>query len=139
MVALLSACGGGGGGAAGQAAAPVPAIAASPATSAVPQPAEAPSSAPASAFLADAIVPPVSTTPLCPAEMCVRTPNDAMAAGSGSPDVPDAQGTLVAAAQVTTTTGEAPYPDLRMLPTRIMPFEPIAFGDVSLVAVTSVR
>jgi hypothetical protein len=69
-------------------------------------------------------------------------------AGSGSLVVPDAQsswddvvpgtGTLVLATDVT-TGGEPPYPDLRMLPTRIMPFEPIVYGDVSSVIVTSVR
>jgi hypothetical protein len=53
--------------------------------------------------------------------------------------VPDAPGYLIPSTDVTTTAGEAPYPDLRMLPTRIMPFEPIVFGDVSRVAVTSVR
>jgi hypothetical protein len=69
-------------------------------------------------------------------------------AGSGSLVVPDAQsswddavpgsGTLVLATDVT-TGGEAPYPDLRMLPTLIMPFEPIVYGDVSSVSVVSVR
>jgi hypothetical protein len=46
--------------------------------------------------------------------------------------------TLVPATAPADSDGEAPYPDLRMLPTRIMPFEPIAIGNVSAVAVTSV-
>ena len=35
--------------------------------------------------------------------------------------------------------GEAPYPDLRQLPTRAMPFESVVYGDVASVAVTAVR
>jgi hypothetical protein len=136
MVALLSACGGG---SAEQAATLAPAVATSPAASPVPAPAEAPSPASAGTVLADVPVPPVSAAPPCAPDTCVVTPHDELAASSGSPDVPDAQGYLVPATDVTATAGEPLYPDLRMLPTRIMPFEPIVFGDVSLVAVTSVR
>jgi hypothetical protein len=149
MVALLSACSGGG--SADKAAAPAAAVPTSAASSQasslasppvsppVPAPAEVPSLAPAGTVLAGLPVPTASGAPLCPQAGCVVTPYDELAARPVSPDVPDAPGYLVPPTEVTTTVGEAPYPDLRMLPTRIMPFEPVVFGDVSLVAVTSVR
>ncbi|MDB5935734.1 MAG: hypothetical protein JWQ01_3078 [Massilia sp.] len=34
------------------------------------------------------------------------------------------------------TGAEPPYPDLRTLPTRITPFQPVVVGDVSGVGVT---
>ncbi|MES2759488.1 MAG: hypothetical protein V4693_19115 [Pseudomonadota bacterium] len=46
--------------------------------------------------------------------------------------------TLVPATAPADAGGEPPYPDLRMLPTHIMQFEPVVVGDVSAVAVTSV-
>jgi hypothetical protein len=139
MVALLSACGGGGGGSADQAATPAAAVAASPTPSPVPAPAAAPSLAPAGAVFADLPAPPVSAAAPCPPGVCVVTLYDQLVARVGTPDVPDAQGYLVPSTDVTTTGGEPPYPDLRMLPTRIAPFVPIVFGDVSSVSVTAVR
>lgn len=44
--------------------------------------------------------------------------------------------TLIPAVAPTDSGGEAPYPDLRNLPTRAMSFEPVAYGDVAGVAVT---
>jgi hypothetical protein len=101
--------------------------------------AEAPSLAPADIVLAGLPPPAVPAAPQCPQAGCPVTPVDELAARPVSPDVPEAPGYLVPPTEVTTTSGEAPYPDLRMLPTRVMPFEPVVFGDVSLVAVTSVR
>jgi hypothetical protein len=149
MVALVSACGGAG--LADKAAAPaaaVPTPAASSQASSLASPpvsppvvasAEAPSLAAAGIVLADLPVPLASGAPQCPQAGCVVTSYDELAARPVSPDVPDAPGYLVPPTEVTSTVGEAPYPDLRMLPSRIMPFEPVVFGDVSLVAVTSVR
>jgi hypothetical protein len=149
MVALLSACGGGGSAGKAEApAAPVPtSAAASPASSLASPPvsppvtasAEAPSLAPAGTVLAGLAAPTASGAPLCPQAGCVVTPDVELAARPVSPDVPDAPGYFIPSTEVATTVGEAPYPDLRMLPTRIMPFEPVVFGDVALVAVTSVR
>lgn len=45
--------------------------------------------------------------------------------------------TLVPASAPADTAGEPPYPDLRMLPTHIMQFEPVVVGDVSGVTVTA--
>lgn len=45
--------------------------------------------------------------------------------------------TVVPAAAPEATGGEPPYPDLRMLPTHIMQFEPVVVGDVSGVTVTA--
>jgi hypothetical protein len=158
MISLLSACGGGGG-SSDQAATPAAAVAASPAPVPVTAPASVPSLAAANAVPADLPAPPLSAAPPCPPEVCGAVPYNEITAASvtaanvtaanvtaanvtavsGSANVPDAQGYLVPSTDVIASGGEAPYPDLRMLPTRIMPFEPIVFGNVSFFTVSSVR
>jgi hypothetical protein len=118
IVVLLSACGGGG----GDSTTPAPVAAAMPASpAAAPTPAAVAAQAPnlpAAVAPSDLSPHPVST--------------DAADSMTGAY-------TLVPATASADTGGEAPYPDLRMLPTRIMPFQPIAFGNVSAVGVTSVN
>jgi hypothetical protein len=153
IIALLSACGGGGG-SSDQAATPAAAVAASPAPVPVTAPASVPSLAAANSVPADLPAPPLSAAPPCPPEVCGVVPYNEITAASvtaanvtaanvtvvsGSANVPDAQGYLVPSTDVIASGGEAPYPDLRMLPTRIMPFEPIVFGNVSFFTVSSVR
>lgn len=116
VTALLSACGGGG--TAGQPSPPGSAVAA-PAPS--PVTAGAPSNAPGAALTSDVPVPQPASAP------AQFSPDDL--AGGGY--------TLIPAAAPADTGGEAPYPDLRNLPTQAMPFEPVAYGDVAGVAVTA--
>lgn len=123
IVVLLSACGGGG---AGDSATPAPAAAAMPASPFSPVPPLAPAAVGAPASNLPAI--------LAPSSDPAPQPVSADAADS----MPAAY-TLVPASAAAETGGEAPYPDLRMLPTRITPFQPVAFGNVSAVAVTSVN
>ncbi|MET0856203.1 MAG: hypothetical protein ABWY27_05595 [Telluria sp.] len=109
LVVLLSACGGGGGGTA-----PAPLAAATPAPT-------SPSAVPAS----------TAPTVVAPSDM-PRPPATADAA-----DNINGAYTLLPPTATGDTGGEPPYPDLSMLPTRIMPFEAKVYGDVSAVAVTS--
>lgn len=143
LAALLSACGGGGGGSAGQAASPA-AVAANGAGSAPAAPASpaAPSqpAAPGTS-LTDVILPTPPAALPCAGTACAAGPIDAIAAlpdWAGTPDA-DTPGYLVPSTEVITTAGEAPYPDLRALPTRVLPFQPTAFGDMSVFSVASVR
>jgi hypothetical protein len=120
IVALLSACGGGGG---GDGAAPAPAAAAMPASPSAPAAAPAPAAAAAPAPILPAVV--------APSDLSLQpVTTDAADSMTGAY-------TLLPATAPADSGGEAPYPDLRMLPTRIMPFQPVAFGNVSAVAVTS--
>ncbi|GGE71519.1 hypothetical protein GCM10008020_15150 [Massilia psychrophila] len=57
---------------------------------------------------------------------------------AGAPES-DAPGYLVPSTPLVTTAGEAPYPDLRALPTRVLPFQATAFGDMSVFSVALVR
>lgn len=124
IVALLSACGGGG--TAGQPSPPGAAAAASTA----PAPAAAPSPSPAST---DA--PSNAATAMLASD--VPVPQPASAPPQFSSGDPATGGyTLIPAVAPTDTGGEAPYPDLRNLPTRAMSFEPVVYGDVAGVAVT---
>ena len=108
MVVLLSACGG------GTASNPVPAA---------PSPAAAPASS----------GPPLNTqTALVGSEAAAPRPaqfpwDDPVAGGS----------TVLPAAAPTDTGSGPPYPDLRLLPTQVTAFEPVVFGDVAGVGVTS--
>jgi hypothetical protein len=119
IVVLLSACGGGGGG-----------DSAAPAAAAMPA---SPSSSPAAAPAPAVVAAPASHLPaaVAPSDMSLQpVSTDAADSMTGA-------STVLPATAPADDGGEAPYPDLRMLPTRIMPFEPIAFGNVSAVAVTS--
>ena len=134
LAALLSACGGGGGGvggtgagSAGQAAAPV-AVASSP------NPAAA-----AGDNLSGAAAPALPFALACAGQACSVAPGEALAALPVAPGAADAQGYLVASTDAIATVGEPPYPDLRALPTRVLPFEPSAFGDVSGFSMASAR
>jgi len=138
LVALLSACGGGGGGAADLAASPAPAAANAPAAPMKP----------ADAVQAGVAVPPLPAAPACAGATCTAAPIDTIAAlpdpfyspySPYPPDVLESPGYLVASTDVTTTAGEPPYPDLRTLPTRVRPFQTMAFGDMSVFSVASVR
>jgi hypothetical protein len=121
ITALLSACGGGGTGA------PSSLPGAAAAASGAPVPAAAP--APASPDAPSSAATPVQTSE-------VPVPQPASAPTLIPSDDPAAAGhTLIPAAPLADTGGEAPYPDLRNLPTRAMAFESVAFGDVAGVAV----
>jgi hypothetical protein len=153
LAALLSACGGGGAGGGSDAAASIPAgLAAAPAAGLASSPAgaasaAAPAGAPADGAAAAAspvlaAEPPLSAAPACTAATCGFTPADALAVVPGylAPlDPPDGQGYLVPSTDAIATTGEPPYPDLRGLPTRVLPFQGAAFGDMSAFSVASVR
>lgn len=120
IAALLSACGGG-----TSAQSSLPGAAAAPSTAPLPAAAPAPASpdAPSSA-----------ATPVQTSE--VPVPQPASAPTQIPWDDPAATGyTVIPAAPLADTGGEAPYPDLRNLPTRAMAFESVAFGDVAGVAV----
>lgn len=122
IVALLSACGGG---TAGQSALPGSAVAA-PAPAAASASAPSPASTDSPSNAAPAIL--TSEVPVTqPASTPEALPwNDPAAGGY----------TLIAAAAPADTGSEAPYPDLRNLPTRAMAFESVVYGDVGGVAVT---
>jgi len=136
LVALLSACGGGGGGgSADLAASPV----AANAPAAPMKPADAVPAGVAVLLLAAAA---------CAGATCTAAPIDAnttLADASYSPyspyplDVLESPGYLVASTDVTATAGEPPYPDLRTLPTRVRPFQTMAFGDTSAFSVAPLR
>ena len=147
LAALLSACGGGGGGdggvgasSIGQAAAPVAVVGSSTAAAAATV-AAAPAVA-GGANMADVAAPALSAASSCVAPTCAAAPGDGLAAlpvYPGAPDAPDGQGYLVASTDLITSAGEPPYPDLRTLPTQILPFRPMAFGDMSAFSVASVH
>jgi hypothetical protein len=134
-VVLLTACGGGDGGGAVGSAPIAPAMPASPlpapGTAATP----APSPAPATASEAAPEPAPAQTVPAPSAS----SPLTVASATIDAADQIDGAYTLVPATAAASTGGESPYPDLSMLPTRIMAFQPIVFGDVSRIAVTSTR
>lgn len=117
IMALLSACGGG---SAGKSSAAGPAAAVPPAAGAAPSPplTDSPSKAAAPTQTSDVPVPEPASAP---AQLSWNDPADA--------------GYTLIPATPAETGGEAPYPDLRNLPTRAMPFESVAFGDVAGVAV----
>ena len=137
LLALLSACSGGGGGSpAAQAASPV----AANAPAAPLKPADAVQAEVAVSALAAAIP--------CAGPTCRATPIDAIAILPDAsyspyspypPDAPDGPGYLVASTDMITTAGEPPYPDLRTLPTRVRPFQAMAFGDTSVFNVAPLR
>jgi len=136
LAALLSACGGGGGGGSAD-------LAAAPAAANAPTPIK-----PADAVQAGVAVPPLPAAPACAGATCTAAPVDAIATLPDAsyspyspypPDVLESPGYLVASTDVTTTAGEPPYPDLRTLPTRVRPFQTMAFGDMSVFSVASVR
>ena len=136
LVALLSACGGGGGSAAD--------LAASPAAANTP----AAPIKPADAVPAGGAVPPLPAAPACAGATCTAAPIDTIATlpdpsyspySPYPPDVLESPGYLVASTDVIITAGEPPYPDLRTLPTRVRPFQTMAFGDMSAFSVASVR
>lgn len=124
IAALLSACGGGGTAEQPSTAGPVVAASTAPAAPAAPPPSPAsidsPSNAASAILTSDVPVPQPASAP-------AQLPWDDPIAGGY---------TVTPAAAPTDTGGEAPYPDLRMLPTRTMAFEPVVYGDVAGVAVT---
>lgn len=135
LLALLSACGGGGS-PAGQAASPVAAnVPAAPLK-------------PADAVQAEVAVSALAAAIPCAGPTCRATPIDAIAILPDAsyspyspypPDAPDGPGYLVASTDMITTAGEPPYPDLRTLPTRVRPFQAMAFGDTSVFNVAPLR
>jgi hypothetical protein len=134
IVVLLSACGGGG--STDRPATLTANVTPSPAPAAPAAPMPAPAGSPSAAY--DLAAPGVSVATACPPEVCTGTQYQELTARAGPLDVTDAR-PLSDTEQLVNTGGEAPYPDLRMLPTRIMAFEPVVYGDVSSVAVTSVH
>lgn len=139
IVVLFSACGGGGG-STDRPATLTAHVVSSPTSAA----AAVPSTTPASAGSpSDLPAPGVPVATACPPEVCTGTQYHELTARPGPLDAPDAQplsdNAVPGTEPLIDTGGEAPYPDLRTLPTRIMAFEPIAYGDVSAVNVTSVR
>ena len=86
---------------------------------------------------ADAVAPPAPAGPASPAPAPSATvPSDAAGAVTPYNELLAPQGPAVV---TDADGGEPPYPDLRQLPTLILPFEPVAYGDVSSVSVTAVR
>lgn len=134
LAALVSACGGGGGADPGPVAAPV--VASSPAPSAVSPPA-------ASASLPGAAVPDAATATVlaaasdCVTDLCAGASSADPLASAAAATLPESQGYLVASTEV--TTAEHQYPDLRALPTLVVPFEPVVVGDVSTFAVAPAK
>jgi hypothetical protein len=124
IAALLSACGGGG--------SPAPS-----AQSSLPGAAAAPSTAPVPAAAAGPASPDAPSSAATPVQASeVPVPQPASVPAQLPWDDPAAIGyTVIPAAPLADTGGEAPYPDLRGLPTRAMAFESVAFGDVTGVAV----
>ncbi|MEO7496903.1 MAG: hypothetical protein ABIT83_25750 [Massilia sp.] len=120
LAALLSACGGGGG--ADPASPTAPVVATSPAGASAAAPVAVPS-------LADTAA---TTSPVLSAALPV-------ADNAGWAEVAEAQGYLVASTEIVVAGGEHQYPDLRMLPTQVIPFEPVVVGDVSAFAVADAR
>lgn len=133
IFAMLSACGGGGGAAAPSLSSAATATAAP--SSPVPLTADVTPLLPAGTLTADLPAPPVSLAPPCPPETCGVVPPNDLDLAHGAQDLPATPGYLVQAPAVGVTEEEPPYPDLRGLPTMVMPFEPISYGDVSWVSV----
>ena len=137
LAALSSACGGVS--SAGQPAAPVAVVANSPGSvPAAPMPAGT-----GTGTVSDPVgagVPGLPAAAPCAGPTCAA-PIGAIAAlpdwaGASESDAP---GYLLPSTSLVTTAGEAPYPDLRALPTRVLPFQATAFGDMSVFSVASVR
>jgi hypothetical protein len=78
--------------------------------------------------------PPAATAPAA-ATPAVVAPSEPVSADAA--DQINGAYTLLPPSPATDSSGEAPYPDLSTLPTRIMAFEPVVYGDVSHIAVTS--
>lgn len=87
---------------------------------------------------AQAATAPASSAP-APSAPSVVAPSDLSFPPAATDAADKITGTLLPATAPDDTGGEAPYPDLRLLPTLIMPFEPVVVGDVSRVAVTTAQ